>query len=452
MSFVRTGLETDSSTEKKNLLGDRPSAVFVVIYPYKFHDFLHKLLELEQFKPYCEVIVLDISAVTTPSFAKSVTAERSERAEVLAVRTMGEFVRHIFSLRRRSRYENVCILNEIPNSTWLQTICNLIIFLTFRLSKAAILDLYNGGQPLRYRDQGFRRGGDEAGLGTASKILRFLREVSGPAEAMKKIETALFTRASRFLPNATTHRLVAGDDWVALALSKRHRRRNIVLVRGHSHDYSNHLLEAEVSPSKLEPDLGKVAVLLDGTVPKFNGDSSLLRRKVYLTTGVWYPALCKWFDAIEKEQRVQVHVAGHYKTSHPNIAPVFGNRSVHYGKTLQLVRNCEFVITIASTAISHAVIHRKPIVFIYSDQLRNDHVSMRMIRGFATMIGNEPVNIDTIDINFPLALEVNAVKYEEYERACLTSSQGSSRPNFQIILEDILNIQTENDARINVDL
>jgi len=412
--------------------------LFVVIYPYKFTDFVYDLIELGDFRRYCDVLVLDISMITTPGFSKGISAGRSKKNEVVALSSWSDFVRRVYDLRKRSAKTNICILNEVPYNSFPEFICNLIITAFLRRKRVAVLDLYNGGVPLRYPEDALTLNEIAPKSSFYARTLRFIKNTSTPLEAWKKSLSVLFGFLARFMPSATTHRLVAGKDWLKLAEQNKPASNQIRLIFGHSHDYSNNLLHKLKSPAFFLPQK-KTAVLLDSAGPMYGSDSVHTGRRVCFTTNVWYPALTRWFDWIEAETDVRVVIAGHYKSTHPAIAPCFGNRPVHYGKTRELVWNSEFVITRASTAISYAVMFKKPVMFIYSNQLKEDRLAMRDIRGMAAMLGNEPVNIDEPPIDIGGLLKVDEVRYRNYEKACLTSS-GSQRPNVQIILEDIMGI------------
>lgn len=413
--------------------------LLLVIYPYHFHDFEYNRMELYYFERYCDVFVWDISPITTPNFSKKLSTERCKKNNVIVISSLLDFVRRVSELRKRTITTNICIVNEASASNSLfEFICNLIIIAFLRNKNMAILELYNGGLPLGYTD-GIASSNDlDHKLGFFAKALRFAKDTSSLSETKKKISEVLFARLSRLLPAATTHRLVAGEDFIMLAQRKDRRKNLIRLVNAHSNDYSKYLLHKMKFPTFVEPH-NKIAVLLDGAVPMFGSDSALLGRKVYLTTDVWYPALSRFFDRLEAETGVNIEIAGHYKTILPAIAPCFGNRPVHYDKTMELVRSSEFVITRASTAVSYAVIFRKPVIFIYSNQLKKDRMAMRDIYGMAAMLGNEPVNIDEPNTEIKSLLKVNEERYLNYENVCLTSTK-SQRPNFQIILEDIMNI------------
>jgi hypothetical protein len=425
-------------------MADKPDKefLFVVIYPYKFTNFLYGLLELNDYKPYCDVIVLDISMITTPKFFKEVSAKSSEKDEVVTLSSLLSFIRRIYELKKRSAKTKICILNEVPYSSPFEFICNLIITVFLRRTSIAILDLYNGGVPIHYFDDVSAPNRINENSNFYAKVLRFFKNNSTLLEAGKKILSVLLGSLARLVPSATTHRLVAGEDWLKIAVQKKRASNQVRLVFGHSHDYSNNLLHT-LKSSILAP-LVKKAVLLDASGPMYASDAVHMGRKVYFTSDVWYPSLTRFFDKLEDKTGVQIEIAGHYKSTHPAIAPCFGNRVVHYCKTRELVRSSEFVITRASTAISYAVMFKKPIIFIYSNQLKKDHLAMRNIYGMAEMFGKEPVNIDEPLINIEHLFKIDEERYRNYEKVCLTSTN-SRRPNVQIVIEDIMNISTGSD-------
>ena len=104
-------------------------------------------------------------------------------------------------------------------------------------------------------------------------------------------------------------------------------------------------------------------------------------------------------------------------------------------------------MTINSTAISYAVIFKKPIIFIYSNQLKEEASTMEYIYNLSSVLGTEPVNIDE-PADFEKLLRFDHSKYEAYEKRVLTSDP-TQRPNVQIILEDIMGIDTHDTFKLN---
>lgn len=417
----------------------RTRPLLVVIYPYTFHDFLYHLLELEYFSRYCEVEVWDISALTTPHFSRVVNPTKAVSEGVVSVTSWRSYVRRVRELRRRSASTKVCVINEVASNSLREFFCNVVIGLFLRAAPVSIVDLYNGGLPLG-RPPVDERPGAPRRPGLLAKIRTLMTDSTTLGETARRVFTAAFSVLSRQLPTSTTHRLVAGQDWVALAQERAGGRTRVQLVAGHSHDYSNYLLHRMNAPAVTQ---GRpMGVLLDGAGPMFAGDYALLKRKSRLTSDQWYPALSRLFDRLEAATGATVEIAGHYTTKHPPIAPYFGGRRVIYGKTRELVRDSAFVVTRASTAVSYAVIHRKPLIFIYSNQLAADTIAMSGGYLMAGTLGKELVNVDELhELDVKRLLEVDEQRYADYEKACLTSDP-LGRPNVQIILEDIMKIET----------
>jgi len=421
-------------------INNKANHILVVIYPFKFTDFVYHKLELDYFEQYCEVEVWDISQITAPNFAKAVSVERSGKTNVKVFSSLRDFIHHIRYLRQQSENKNICIINEVFNNSIIQLVCNLIMR-TFLGSKSiSILEYCNGGVPISYPNNESVPN-EVKHMGFMAKVIHFFRRVSTFSEARKTVSSVIYQRLGSLLASTATHRLVAGFDYLAIAEVKFRKKKRIRIVYGHSEDYSNNLLQKYKS-SELDNTPGKIAVYIDGPGPLFAGDYVYFARRMPFTVEVWYPALCRFFDKIEAETGVKIVIAGHYKSKHPPISPHFGNRQVYYGKVREFVQKSEFVITRASTAISYAVIFRKPVLSIYSNQLMEDQTAMYEIRGMATVLGNIPLNIDTSDIKISSLLNVKEDRYKYYEKACLTSSF-SSKPNCQIIMEDIMNLQID---------
>ena len=268
----------------------------VVIYPYKFTDFVYDLMELDEFNRYCHVFVWDISTITTPKFSKGVSANRSKKNEVVILSSLLSFIRCVHELRKLSANKTICILNEVPYSLPSEFMCNLILAVFLKKTSVVILDLYNGGIPIHYLDDKSTTNEITKNLTLYAKFLRLSKNNTTLSEAIKKISNVLFVRLKDcFNASATTHRLVAGEDWLKVAVKKKWERNRIKLVFGHCPDYSNILLHKLKSP-ELALSQKKIAVFLDGAGPMYGSDAVHLGRKVYFTTDVWYLLLKRFFD------------------------------------------------------------------------------------------------------------------------------------------------------------
>ena len=408
----------------------------VVIYPYKFNDFLDTLYEPNYFPPYCEVAVWDVSRLVNAKFANAIASAGSQRKHVLQVSKWLELFRQIFKLRHQCNTSHVYIKSLIPNANSGEFFLSLVLKGLLLKTNVTFIERVNPGIPLYYPVASTGGTPSSQQPSKLSNIRMFFTTLSTFTELIIRLQYNFFRALARWLPSATTYRLVAGEHYMVQAI--RQHPRTAKLVLGHSDDYSLFLIRT-CNSSSVEPQKTKGAVLLENQGPMFAGDEELTGGTSYATCSVWYPALTKFLDQLESATGVVVSIAGHYKSAHPSKPDYYGNRNVHYGMTEEMVLNSEFVITKASTAISLAVLHRKPVIVIISNQTKANLLEMRECWGTAAFLGTKPVNIDEPPWNFAELLHVNEACYEAYLKACLTSA-GPPRPNSQIILEDIMKI------------
>ena len=411
--------------------------ILLVLYPYPMSEFIYNLYELNNFSPYCDVVIWDISMLTNFKFASALTYARATRSNIVSISSWRQFFRSVADLKQLS-LTHALTIRTFPATNAAQFLIATHLYYSFRKSLIKRFDVINHGLPVLTATSADNGPHKATSTPLIARFKVFIRHISSLHEINTRIADTIFRTLARIYSGALTHRLVAGQHY--LPEGHRGKRKGTTMLFGHSDDYSNYLgtsldNTAEITRSQ------KFAVLLDEPAPAFTDDSLQLGRAPSCTAAVWYPALAKFFDHLEFDTGVSVEVAGHYKSTHPPIATCFENRAVHYGRTLELVRDCEFVITRMSMAISYAVIFHKPVIFIYSDEIMADRLSMQWMFHMASWLGTTPINIDSPPRNFTSLLQVKESKYKAYETACLTSAT-TSRPNYQIILEDIMGITT----------
>lgn len=412
--------------------------LYIVIYPYRFTEHIFNYLELDVFQKHCEVQVWDLSPLLTANFSNTYSTERLEKSEIIIIRTLSEFIKRLKNINSKIYNLNICVFNALPYQSILDLICNYLIYRYLKKPSVAILKAYYGGIPTHFNIKEEKATKETSYL---MRIKRLVKTSTSFTEIRKRVGSQLFNKLAIIIPSSATHLLIAGNHYLDAANFDKTVSKSAQKIFIHCQDYSNSLLFRNVNPKSSDVNQ-EYAVLLDAPGPMFTSDYTILKRKVFLTTEIWYPTLTSFFDKVESETGVIVKIAGHYKAKHPFIAPCFGNREVHYNKTKELVQNCKFVITRSSAATSYAVLFGKPVLFIYSDQLKDDDLAMHDIYGMADMLGTTPININEFQENIKEYLTVNQNSYEDYKNACLTSSD-SLKPNVQIIVEDIMNVKTD---------
>ncbi|KOR27505.1 hypothetical protein TI05_18855, partial [Achromatium sp. WMS3] len=112
----------------------------------------------------------------------------------------------------------------------------------------------------------------------------------------------------------------------------------------------------------------------------------------------------------------------------------FGNRYMKKGNTAQMVRQAKMVLAHGSTSISYAVLWKKPILFLTTNELERSWM-FPQIEVMATSLGKKVINIDTPfeQINWDKELYVNEDKYQEYKERYIKTKNTPELPFWQIV-------------------
>ena len=355
------------------------------------------------------------------------------RKEVLNIQSIKSLIVKLRALENKN--SNVSAFIQIPTANIFYFLVKAILSFYLKKMNAKVFDQFIGGVPILSEIR-IDNNSRNIILRSYKKFNQALKYSTNLQEFFVKLSSYFAHKLSTIFPFYQTHRLVAGTIWHEYAL--KNIKPSIKIIPCHTYDYSAYL-DSTLSPKFKMQKTNKKAVLLDAPGPLFIGDNSLSKRKDFFTSDIWYPALNIFFDFLESNTGVTIEVAGHHYSNHISPAPCFGNREVKYNLTRETVQQSNFVVTRNSTAISYAVIYRKPIIFIYSNQLESDSMNMRYTHFLAEMLGTKAINIDNFPSDFESYLKVDDDKYAFYEKALLTSDP-MGRPIRQIILEDIIGV------------
>lgn len=176
-----------------------------------------------------------------------------------------------------------------------------------------------------------------------------------------------------------------------------------------------HTFQARQGLPAPEASQGKI-VFLDSPIAD-GSDWVALGRKPLVSAETYYPQLRKLFSEIEKVTGNQVVIAGH--PNHKNqdgFAQEMGGRAVAFNATPELIRDSAAVITHGSTAVSFAVLARKPLVFINSKDLSASAYGTMMAK-MAKLLKRPIIYLDSTLKNLKPSLEqpVDLGAYATYE-------------------------------------
>jgi hypothetical protein len=139
-------------------------------------------------------------------------------------------------------------------------------------------------------------------------------------------------------------------------------------------------------------DNGGFIVFIDQYLP-FHPDNYNTKNPLQINAELYYRELTLFFDKIESITRKKVIIAAHPKASYTGKENLFGKRTIiHNHDSLDLIKRSDLVLLHFSAAINLAVILKKPIVFITSDELNNSNVGA-YINAFASKFNTLALNI-----------------------------------------------------------
>jgi len=76
--------------------------ILLVLYPYPMSEFLYNMYKLNNFSPYCDVVVWDISMLANPKFASKLTYARATRGNIVSLSTWTQFLRSVADLKQQT--------------------------------------------------------------------------------------------------------------------------------------------------------------------------------------------------------------------------------------------------------------------------------------------------------------------------------------------------------------
>jgi len=153
----------------------------------------------------------------------------------------------------------------------------------------------------------------------------------------------------------------------------------------------------------------------------------------------YYKAMDIFFVKLEKKYGLKVVIAEHPKAKHKKNA--FGGREIYKGLTSELVKNCVFAIAHYSTSVSYAVLHNKPVIFIYTGEMRKQGY-FKNITGFAASLNSDLYNIDSLGSGDNIEIKsVDRDKYEAYKYFYLTSKESENMLTPEIVTRYLKNFE-----------
>jgi hypothetical protein len=221
-------------------------------------------------------------------------------------------------------------------------------------------------------------------------------------------------------------------------------RRGAAILRAHNLDYDIYL-RLKKTPAASS---GKHAVFLDQNIC-FHPEYAYKRVARYTAPERYFPTLCSGLRAISAALEVPFTIAAHPRLPRQQrFADYFAGMPIEYGKTAELISNCEFVVCHYTTAIQYAVLFEKPVIFLTTDDLAASEVGP-YIEKFASILGKSAINLDR-DLSgqqWSAELRIDAAKYRDYRQKYIKMDGSPERPHWDIV-SDYLSSETRWSERL----
>ncbi len=254
---------------------------------------------------------------------------------------------------------------------------------------------------------------------------------------LSKISEFIFTNISHYyLPIQFSKFIFAGGSQSILNYSIP-RNIDTKIIWCHTLDYDLYLDNIKVGfKKKLKSE--KYVVFIDGYGP-FHPDH-LLRdvKKPSTTPEIYYPILCNFFKYVEQKTGLKVIIAAHPRSKYEEHPDYFGGREVIRGETRDLIRRCEFVLTHFSTSLSFAVLYKKPMIFITTNDLERSRIDANYIYSFSWVFKKNAYNIEqNYNIDWNKELIINEKIYNNYKEKYIKKKGSKEEYFWQIAADEI---------------
>jgi hypothetical protein len=153
---------------------------------------------------------------------------------------------------------------------------------------------------------------------------------------------------------------------------------------------------------------------IDSSAPNHPDYLRFPPHKRKLTEGGLYPYLRNLLFSFQ-EAGFKVVVAAHPTATWKGWLEHYDGFEIVQGKTLELISDANLVVNTASTAISYAILLRKPVMTVTTDELEACHKG-HIVRYYAQLMGKSVTNISKeYFIDLKEEMRVDEMKYQRFQ-------------------------------------
>lgn len=213
----------------------------------------------------------------------------------------------------------------------------------------------------------------------------------------------------------------------------------------HSLDY-DHYLSMKDFPVLQDTRMG---VFVDQYLP-FHPDAVYIEGTLVETTSEeYYPPLRNFFDFLEQKFKVRIVIAAHPRSKYEGHHDLFGQREIIRGKTAELIRQSGFVLLHNSIAINYAILFKKPVIFITTDEIddsfKHPCAEGPSVEWLASFFGKKVHNVNNkIEIDFAKEMLIDKEAYLSYKNSYIKKENSQERPYWEVVSDYIKTLEWQN--------
>ncbi len=171
----------------------------------------------------------------------------------------------------------------------------------------------------------------------------------------------------------------------------------------------------------------------------FQRDLVALGDTMPTTPEAFYPKLRKLFDRIELEFGLKIVIAANPRAEHGDTSALFGTRQIKHGMIGSLIATSRLVIGHCSTALSLAVMCRKPVMLIATRDTY-DHTAHKIsMKAFSQCLA-KPIKFfdepERTNLDGTFSMDDNA--YDQYMTDFVKISQSPDLPFWEIVRDAMI--------------
>jgi hypothetical protein len=380
------------------------SVIFLKPEKYRDHDLIK--YELDYFNKDIEIIFIEINNIIFGPNKK----KNSKNKKIISINNYKSLYHNLKKLLKK--YENIFIVNLISRHSIKSIIVNIIIY--YFKKKIKIIEILNSGFPEKIIQKNYSN----------SKYLLKLNIL----HIKRKIENyicKIFDKIYRFSPH---YKLVAGKK-----NHLKYKNSNFKLINISSWDISN------IYARKIKPkNLNKI-VYIDGANPLFFSDLEILNYNKSITLE-WYKSLNKFFTFIESKLNYKIIICPHPDAQiNDNYKKILCYRKISSADTIKEISEAKIIFTRQSTASAVALHFKKPLFFLYSNEVIKDYISFNVIKNLSILMKKKAINIDNYFNEFEKIKKIKFFKNDYFTNYLSYKKLVGNKNNTKILNNIIVN-------------